>query len=136
MKNDQTPSTPNGESYLADNSELSNALTNQLDIEAASIDSITLAKLSSARHRALDTDSSSDFSANTFWAAGSAALTLSLLLAVFWMGSNSEDQALLHSIAETNLLTDLPILAAEDSVEFYQSLDFLYWLNNEPETNG
>ena len=122
----------------ADFAKIEQLLTESLDKRVDSIDAVTSAKLSAARHRALESDSEPrNFGNLSLWKGGLAALSVCILAVSLWP-NNTEvvQQATIIASEQSSLLADLEILASTDSVEFYESLDFLIWLENAPENSG
>ena len=120
------------------NLEINELLTASLDQRVESIDAVTSAKLSAARHRALEQSNSPGlWGLFSPWKSGFAVLSICVLAMSLWLNDNDPTQP--PSIAaseQSNMLADLEILASKDGVEFYESLDFLIWLENAPENSG
>ncbi len=136
MNQDQSKNSVHTTSEL--DNEIILALSDQLENKADSLDSTTLARLSAARHRALEQQDhqKSGVFRNTVWKSGFAAAAIGFLALTIWFtGIREINTEKLYS-AEADMLSELPILASEDSVEFYRSLEFLIWLENESKNNG
>ncbi len=121
---------------ISQNRVINDALIENLDEEVNKLDSISKAKLSAARYRALESlESKSNASISDFWKAGITAVASIVVATTLWIGIPQQG-AVIPPTAEASVFADLNILASSNSVEFYQSLDFLIWLENESDTNG
>lgn len=121
-----------------DFNKIEQLLKNSLNQKTDSIDAVTSAKLSAARHRALEQGSSSSL---WLWPSprisAIAALSVCVLILSSWFSGLDQTGPLNNVTAEqTEILSDMEILASNDSVEFYESLEFLLWLENAPEISG
>lgn len=93
-----------------------------LDTQEQSIDYVTRTKLSAARARALDAGSRFEwFSART--AAAAVSLSVGAVVLVNLSPDTPESTPLMAS-------QDLPILSSSEELEFYQSLEFLEWMDD------
>jgi len=120
--------------------QLSDALRIKLEQEVASLDAATRAKLVAARRNAI-----ASMPAQRSWlpvrpwtlGAGLASFALLMLVLLPYMSPPPlipGDEA--HLTTTTAVLEDLSILTASDSVEFYQSVDFLLWLESSSGSEG
>ena len=112
-------SDPNKEQQFIDN------VKKALDIDAQNLDAGTQAKLTRARHRALDAGERKGFDLRQWFTipvmGWATACILVLGLAFFVQQSNSTLPP----------LEDIDLLAAEDNLEFYDGLEFYAWLAEE-----
>lgn len=96
-----------------------------LDLSAENLDPATQAKLTRARHKALDAGERRGFDIRQWFtlpAAGWATACVILLgLAIYLNPGNGTLPP----------LEDIDLLAAEDNLEFYDGLEFYAWLNEE-----
>lgn len=119
-------------------SRISAILNRELEREANELDAVTRSKLSAARHRAT-ANVPGRHAISKPWALGASLASIALLVLVVLpnlapLSTPPSDQPQLT--AATAVLEDLNILAASDSVEFYQSVDFLLWLENNAGSEG
>lgn len=106
---------------------LQNALS-ELDAQQQSIDYVTRSKLSAARARALDSPPQRQ------WFARPAIATAMLLVVCSAVYFNYPQQPPAQSVP-LMASQDLPILSSSEDLEFYQSLEFLEWMDaNYPQT--
>jgi hypothetical protein len=96
-----------------------------LDLGAENLDAGTQSKLTRMRHQALDAGERKGFDIRQWFtlpAVGWATACLIVLgLAIYMQQPNGA----------TPLLEDIELLAAEDNLEFYDSLEFYAWLAEE-----
>ncbi len=122
------------EKEISQNRVVSDCLKKSLDTEVNELDCISSSKLYSARLRALaqlQTNRQSFF--RGFGKIG-IAVAASIVLTVTLLLEAPQEVSETNTIAAARVFEDLNILASNDSVEFYQSLDFLVWLENESDT--
>ncbi len=118
--------------------EIQKLLKKSLDQSTESIDAVTSSRLSAARHRALEhAQTSSPWGWLSPWKGGLAALSVCVLALSVLLNDNDQAQSA-NTVAteQSGMFADLEILASKDDVEFYESLDFLLWLENAPENSG
>ncbi|HEY0721846.1 MAG TPA: DUF3619 family protein [Gammaproteobacteria bacterium] len=106
--------------------ELIERITLQLDEGVARLDGATRSRLTQARHRALATRHRRVW----IWPAAGGALLATLVGITLWLG-HAPSPAPTHSAPLAT--TDFQLLTDSDSIELYQELDFLEWLE---ETEG
>ena len=110
---------PNKEQQFIDN------VKKALDLDAENLDAGTQAKLTRARHRALDAGERKGFDLRQWFSVPvmgwATASILVLGLAFFVQQSNSTLPP----------LEDIDLLVAEDNLEFYDGLEFYAWLAEE-----
>ena len=113
------------------------AVLDQLDQDSRSLDAATASRLNQARQRALQ-EVRSGRAAWQGWrlpaalAGGLASVTLAVLLWQAWPGAGQSPT--LPSAMDTNhalAQLDLALLSEQDSLEFYQDLEFYQWLDTE-----
>ena len=96
-----------------------------LDLGAQNLDAGTQSKLTRMRHQALDTGERKGFDIRQWFtlptAGWATACILVLGLVIYMQQPNGA----------TPLLEDIELLAAEDNLEFYDSLEFYAWLAEE-----
>ena len=124
----------NGHQNLSiDEQSVKKPLDQYLKTEVDNLDFNVTSKLAGARHRALDQSPIR----NRHWGAwqkmagGGAALAVALVVGQQMYNPTSEITAPdTTSVAQSGLMEDLPLLASGDDLEFYQSIEFLEWLEN------
>ena len=90
-----------------------------LDRAEESMDPAILARLRQARLRALE--SSPRRLPRFVWAGGLASATVGVLVAALWLTQPAV-------LSPAPPLEDIDILASTEDLEFYDDLDFYYWL--------
>ncbi len=129
---------PLSEKEISQNRFICDSLKKSLDAEVNELDSTSSAKLISARYRALEqlqTQKQSIFTG--YGRVGLAvAVAASIVITVTLLIEAPRQVIEINTSNEATLFENLNILASSDSVEFYQSLDFLIWLENESDTQG
>jgi len=147
--NQKSDNRPDGsEEHSDDELWLKGKIQQHLDTEVENLDFNVTSKLSAARHRALDqstsdtTRSGSDSTAWKPWfntrnlAGGTAVLTLAVLI-----GNQLYPPAAIQTptmqiptenstLASSDLMEDLTLLSSSDDLEFYQSIEFLEWIES------
>jgi len=117
----------------APNDPLVKQLKQSLDQQTNELDTATLLALRQARARSLNALENKPqwFKPNTIWVGGLAtAATLLIALLLVWPGENDISPEMVQDVADIDLLFD------DDSIEFYQDLDFYLWLEQqEPSVN-
>lgn len=99
-----------------------------LDRQVEELDGETLSGLRQARTLALQAmpQKSGSFGVNVGWAAGIAtAAAMSVTLMLLWPGENDYSQDFVAGLADAELLAD------EESIDFYEELDFYIWLEQQ-----
>ncbi len=133
-----------GELSLDNDQWITKALSTHLDVQADNLDFNVSSKLSAARYRALAQQPSSQSSTrskaswfNWTTALGSTAvLALVFLVSVQFFPMNPSQPSELaqvvppNQITQRELIEDLNLLSATDDIEFYQSVEFLEWLES------
>ena len=108
------------------------ALSSHLDEQVDKLDFNTTSRLNAARHRALAQEQSSREMLRSAWPAmigGSFAAAL-----VFYIGSQAAIQTVdvpgtaLVAAEATSIIEDLTLLSATDDIDFFQSVEFLEWI--------
>jgi len=99
-------------------------ITERLDTSIERLDGATRSRLTQARHRALAARHRNSW---IFPAAGSAVLA-SVITAMVWLGHTPD-------VKPTYSATDFEMLTSSDSMELYQNVEFLQWLDAQ-EGNG
>lgn len=118
--------------------QLSAELNRVLEQEVSELDLVTLSKLSAARHRATSSTKDSWIPVRP-WAFGTGLASMALLAMIILPNFSppvviQPEAPQLTSTAA--VLEDLSILAAGDGVDFYQSVDFLLWLESNTGSEG
>lgn len=100
--------------------ELIKRITGQLDAGNERLDGATRSRLTQARHRAI----ASRHRAVWRWPAVGGALLASLVAVMVWLGRAPE-------VADPYAANDFEMLTESDSIELYQEMEFLQWLEEE-----
>ncbi len=124
------------EKEVSQNKVITDSLKNILDAEANKLDSISAAKLYSARQRALEQLQDKKQSIFTGFGKIGLAVAASIVLTATILMETPKQVHETNTTDEARVFENINILASNDSVEFYQSLDFLIWLENESNTRG
>lgn len=112
---------PNEEQFIAN-------VKKALDLDAGNLDAGTQAKLTRARHKALDAGERKNFDIRqwfTFPVAGWATACVLVLGLTLFVQPNGTAPP----------LEDIDLLVAEDNLEFYDGLEFYAWLAEENEAS-
>ncbi len=120
-------------SHNEQNDPLDQKLRAVLDRQAEELDGATLSRLRQARAQALQSmqQKRSRFGLNLGWTAGVATTAaMSVTLMLLWPGENNYSQDFVAGLADAELLAD------EESIEFYEELDFYIWLDQQNSTPG
>ncbi len=114
--------------------QASKLLEQKLEQETNTLDAVTRSKLSAARYRATASVEETR-STSRPWTVGVGLASIALV-AMVWLPAlktpPAEQTATPSLTSTTAVLEDLIILAAGDDVDFYQSVDFLLWLESNP----
>lgn len=113
-------SNPDREKQFVDN------VKKALDLGAENLDAGTQAKLTRARHKALDAGERKGFDIRQWFTvpvAGWATACILVLGLTFFVKTNGTPPP----------LEDIDLLVAEDNLEFYDGLEFYAWLAEENE---
>ena len=120
--------------------QLSDALKFELEQDVCQIDAETRAKLFMARRNAIASVSAKKSCLPVRpWTMGAGLTSFALLMMVVLPTITSQpvvQPSEAHLTSTTAVLEDLSILTASDSVEFYQSVDFLLWLESNSGSEG
>ena len=142
MNDNSAPSPEKGESRSKDELWIKGAVQQHLDREVDAIDFNVSSKLAAARHRAMEQHKSGNTGLATDWlhwpalAGGSAMLVLALVVGNQFYPPTSDTlpantvTAENTPVAPGDLIEDLPLLSATDDIEFYQSIEFLEWMES------
>lgn len=137
-----TKSTSEGtseDSLTKDELLLKRSLQSHLDAKVDNLDYTVTSKLSAARHRAMSAKSESRYKTNTSdawfsWttvAGSTAVLAIAAVLGLQMFSSQTMQPAdSFDQTAQHVLMEDLNLLSSSDDIEFYQSVDFLEWMEN------
>ena len=117
---------------------LKRVLTDHLDAQVENLDFTISSKLSAARHQALSgqarTRSRSPLFMGLQWpslALASCAVVVVAFLALQLNNSEIDVETTQLAVNEpTHFIEDLNILSATDDIDFYQSVEFLEWMEN------
>lgn len=131
--NKQNPGGGNKEDTLS-STELTvqRALSSHLDEQVEKLDFNTTSRLSAARHRALAQGQTSWGMPRSAWPALIGWSCAAVL--VFYIGSQSAIQVVevpdmaLVAVEPTSIIEDLTLLSSTDDIDFYQSVEFLEWM--------
>ncbi|MCP4431979.1 MAG: hypothetical protein GY806_13460 [Gammaproteobacteria bacterium] len=124
------------EKEVSQNEMISDSLKKSLDTEVNDMDWISSSKLYSSRQRALEQLQTKKQSFFTGFSRIGFALAASIIIAVTLFIEAPQQVSEIDTTAEAQVFENLNVLASNDSVEFFQSLDFLIWLENESDTQG
>ncbi len=115
-------------------------VTQHLDANVENLDFNVSSKLSAARHRALaSAEEANRFSGSRitqWWSwpslfASSAVLALAIFTGIQLFPSADESTSnLTAQSTQSKLMEDLTLLSASDEIEFYQSMEFLEWMEH------
>ncbi len=109
---------------------LTRELIAELDAAADAIDGSTASRLAGARREALaqvrGKRSISFF--GTPWATAIAGLAASLVVVLLWFEPVENSADLIETDSSPITLESLPILSSSEDLEFFQSIDFLVWM--------
>lgn len=111
--------------------ELIGRITARLDESTANIDGATRSRLTQARYRAL----AARHRRVWIWPAAGGAVLASLVGVSVWLGQAPGPVALPVQQGESHAITDFQLLTESDSIELYQEIEFLEWLE-ATEGNG
>lgn len=137
MNTNSGNTTGNNPGLSADEQAVKNALDHYLNAEVDKLDFNVTSKLAAARHRALDQPHTYKNAGQTKWsnwqsiAGGGAAMAIAITVGG-QLYNPSSDVAIqeVPTVAESGIIEDLPLLVSSDDIEFYQSIEFLEWLEN------
>jgi hypothetical protein len=118
--------------------QLSAELNRVLEQEVRELDQVTLSKLSAARHRATAETKDSWIPLKP-WVFGTGLASMALLAMIVLPRFSSpvvDQPEVVQLTSSAAVLEDLSILAAGEGVDFYQSVDFLLWLESNTGREG
>ena len=142
MNENSAPPSENGELWSKDEQWIKGAVQHHLDQETDQLDFNVSSKLAAARHRAMDQNNAATTSSITDWlnwpalAGGTAMLLVALVVGNQFYSPTTDTIPDAITIAENTsaptsaLIEDLPLLSATDDIEFYQSIEFLEWMES------
>lgn len=104
--------------------ELIKRITGELEAGSEQLDGATRSRLTQARHRAL----AARHRPVWIWPAAGGAVLASVVAVTVWMGGQAPERV------DLNAANDFEMLTQGDSLELYQDVEFLQWL--EEENNG
>ncbi len=116
---------------------LKNALSSHLDEQVENLDFNVTSRLSAARHRALAGERRVGFMPQLGWPAAVSGACAAVFVAVLCMQLVSQPVDVasppiaspnVATSGQTGFVEDLHILSASDDIEFYQSVEFLQWM--------
>ena len=109
---------------------LTSELTAELDAAVEAIDSSIVRRLNDARREALAQVSGKRYTSffGTSWASAAIGVTALLVVVLLWFEPLEKDSDLVVTDNSPTTLESLPILSSSDDLEFYQSVDFLVWM--------
>ncbi len=99
-----------------------------LDQSVDDLDAVVSARLSGARHRALEVEKR-PHRIGILPVAGLASITVAMLAAVLWLHVPSQQ-------APGIPVEDLELLVSSESLEFYEELEFYEWLEEHDALPG
>lgn len=138
MKKTSHSSNSNPDKLTEDEITVQNVLNKHLDAQVENLDFNISSKLSAARHQALAGEpriSKKSFGiVGLQWPALVVASCAVVLVAFLAVQLNTEapeaDSSQLATYEPTLFIEDLNILSAADDIDFYQSVEFLEWMEN------
>ena len=138
MKKTTHSSNSNPDKLTEDEITVQNVLNKHLDAQVENLDFNISSKLSAARHQALAGEpriSKKSFGiVGLQWPALVVASCAVVLVAFLAVQLNTEapeaDSSQLTTYEPTLFIEDLNILSAADDIDFYQSVEFLEWMEN------
>ncbi len=109
------------------NDSLTQKITQSLNQQVEALDAATLSRLQQARTHALEQKRTQEFTQpQMMWAGGLVTFTtLSIILILMWPKP--------HELAPTLTpdITDIALLIDDESIDFYEDLDFYIWLEQK-----
>jgi hypothetical protein len=138
MKKPTHSSNSNPDVLTTDERAVQKVLNKHLDAQVENLDFNISSKLSAARHQALAGQSrvgkKSFGIVGLEWPGLVAASCAVVLIAFLTVQLNTEepeaDSFQLATYEPTHFIEDLNILSATDDIDFYQSVEFLEWMEN------
>jgi hypothetical protein len=138
MKKTNSSANSNLDVLTNDEFAMQSVLNEHLDAQVENLDFNITSKLSAARHQALAGQSSAVSGRFTFvglqWpglVVASCAVVLVAFLALQFNTLAPEADSQQVAINEsTHFIEDFNILSATDDIDFYQSVEFLEWMEN------
>ena len=138
MKKTTHSSNSNPDKLTEDEITVQNVLNKHLDAQVENLNFNISSKLSAARHQALAGEpriSKKSFGiVGLQWPALVVASCAVVLVAFLAVQLNTEapeaDSSQLTTYEPTLFIEDLNILSAADDIDFYQSVEFLEWMEN------
>ena len=125
MPSDANKPLPEDDQWLKD------SLNQHLNAKVDQLDFTVTSKLAAARHRALEQNirQSSNWLGVPAASAGVAVLALAVFISgKFYSPAPPITAPTSARVAQSDFMEDLPLLAAADDIEFYQSIEFLEWM--------
>lgn len=109
---------------------ISKAVVNSLDAQVASIDHTTARRLTLVRSEALAQGQRKQrfVPMGPGWSAVLASVASFLVIMMFWNTPVPETSSGIVATNSGATLEHLPIMSSSDDLEFYQSVDFLLWM--------
>lgn len=137
MNNEST--STNKDEHSDDERLVALALQTHLDAKVETLDFNVTSKLSSARHRALASESAtvnkswfSRFFESPVMLSGVAVMAITVFLGAQFIPQSDEIQVVPLStelqLTQSDMLQDISILTANEDLEFFESMEFLEWM--------
>lgn len=107
-------------------------VVDHLDMALENVDESIAERLAYARRRALSQRVSDKRTAPALplWATGMVSTCVLTIAFIMWFSAPDPTPMLEHSGENTAALESVSILSASDDLDFYQSVDFLIWMEN------
>jgi hypothetical protein len=138
MNNKYQASHSRADKLTDDELAMQSVLSKQLDAQVEDLDFNISSKLSAARHKALSGQSRNANKKFVFselkWSSAALVCCAAVLVAFLTVQLNySAPEAVSTQVAvnePTHFIEDLNILSATDDIDFYQSVEFLEWMES------
>jgi len=137
MNTNNNPGLNDGDSLSADERWVKEQLHQHIDAEVDNLDFNITSKLAAARYRVLSQENaarprrkpSNKWLTPTAFASTAAVAALALLVGNQFIKTDAGPLVPGVQISSNDLMEDMHILSANDDIEFYQSMEFLEWMD-------
>lgn len=112
------------------------SLSNALDKDVEQLDSVTLTRLAAARRSATSKKGAVMLQP---WSVGAGLASMALLVMIVMphlMPPESVPEESVQLTSSAKVFEDLSVLAGGEGIDFYQSVDFLIWLESTTGSEG
>ncbi len=114
-----------------DQDKLVNQIRQRLDQQSEELDGETLSRLRQARARAVDAGGRKGFNLPGFGGGVVAFASVSVLAVAVWLAVPTDTIQEMPALAEAPVFDDMELLAATEELEFYEDIEFYYWLDTQ-----